>query len=164
MECVKILGQIRCPQHQTANAFMGKCDILGVQHAKRRFHHAPKRQVGGPAGVIQDGNGVFDHLPGFDFWQQNGVRTDVCHGPQIIFAPRRIQAVDPNHQFAMTVSAFRQRACNLFAPHGLRIGCDGVLQIKDQGIGSQAATFFQGPGIGAGHIKNRPARSCGLEF
>ncbi len=76
--------------------------------------------------------------------------------------PWTARAIDADHDLARGIAAMIQGRDNLIPRQGLGVGGDGVFQIQDQGIRRQRAGLFQGPGVGAGHIKHAAPGANGV--
>ena len=139
-------------------------DLGGLQDRDRRLNHRPEFHGLGRARLPHRGRYAVDVAAGGGFRQQDRVGSGRHRGAQVLRAPRRVEAVDANDEFARAVTARLDRIGNLGAR--LRFGVRGhrVLEIEDQRVGGQRLGFFQRAGVRAGHIKDAASRAHGHRF
>ena len=126
---VEVLGQVRSAHDEAGNPAVGAGHLLGVEHAERGLHHAPYGEVVRRPICVQQGHRLFDHVGIADLGQQHRVRPAGRRRRQIIAAPRRGQAVDPDDQLAAAVAALGQGRHHLVAGLVLGVGADRILQV-----------------------------------
>src|SRR5262245_51313351 len=75
--------------------------------------------------------------------------------------PWRLDAVDPDEDFAGAEPARLDGVDNLLACRLLGIGSNRILKVEDHAIGRQCPSFFQGPRVGSRHVQEASPRANG---
>src|SRR5262245_53442154 len=75
--------------------------------------------------------------------------------------PWRVDAVDPDEDFAGTEAARLDGVDDLLACCLLGIGSNRILKVENHAIGRQRPGFIQGPRIGSRHVQDAAPRANG---
>jgi len=90
--------------------------------------------------------------------EEDRIGADLSKRDDVFHSPGRIQAIDPHNHLSMAegsgLDGFRDHLAGGFL--GLRR--DGIFQVQDQAIRRHGPGLFQGAGIAARQIEDRPAR------
>ena len=145
----EILRQVVGARHQPRHLPVRR-DLARVEHAHRRFHHRPDRQVGADhLGEVVDIRGRVD------LGQQDRIRSRLAERAGILQPPFRGQRVDPHDPRALAIAALPQRRDQRLARLGLGVGGHRILQVEYDRIGRQLPRLFERALLRAGDIKHR---------
>jgi hypothetical protein len=92
---------------------------------------------------------------------QHRVGFGLGDGVEVLQPPLRIESVDAYHNLASAEAAGGNCVRHLRPSGDLALGCNGILEVEDDGIDRQGARLLDGAGIGARHVEYTPARTDG---
>ncbi len=143
----ELLGEVVRAHHHAREARVGR-DLGGVEHALRRLHHGPERQVG------HEGRHRLQIRRPRDLGNEDRVRLCLREGLEIRPAPLGVHPVHPHDAEAMAVIGGLERGLQEPARVDLLVMGDGILEIEDDRIGGKALRLLQRPLLRAGNIEH----------
>ena len=129
-----LLGKVVGPHDecgQPSAPIIRRCrDLTRFQHPQRRFHHRPQLDGGiGMTHVACDR----EHVRSLrNLRYQDGVRLRLDGGGKVVVPPRRIEPVDADNHFSVTIAAGGNGIAYLLARQLFHVGRDGILKVQNE--------------------------------
>ncbi len=160
--CTQVAHIVFCTEGDTDQTLGSVSDFYRAGNAQRRFN---RRQQAGTAGFTT--TGFFDTqdlffdiqniLSGIGFRQTHNVRTTANDGFQVVNTPFGIQRVYTHNGFNIAIKRMLQRVVNHAAGGVFFTQCNGVFEVKHQGISRVDKGVADHRGISTRHKQHTAA-------